>query len=42
MSDYKGARHLLESLPQANVLRADRGYDADRLRNALRQKGNAL
>ena len=39
MSDYKGARHLLDALPEANVLLADRGYDADWFRDALREKG---
>ena len=39
MSDYKGACHLLDALPKANVLLADRGYDADWFRDALRKKG---
>jgi putative transposase len=39
MSDYKGARHLLDAVPKANVLLADRGYDADWFRDALRGKG---
>ena len=39
MSDYKGAKLLFESLPTAPVLLADRGYDADWFRDALRQKG---
>ena len=39
MSDYKGARHLLDALPEANILLADRGYDADWFRDALREKG---
>ena len=34
-SDYIGARALLSSIPQAGVLLADRGYDADWFRNAL-------
>ena len=34
-SDYIGARALLSSIPQARALLADRGYDADRFRNAL-------
>jgi hypothetical protein len=29
VSDDKGARHLLERLPRARELLADRGYDAD-------------
>jgi len=39
MSDYKGARVLLPSLPKAKTLIADRGYDAAWLRAALRAKG---
>jgi len=39
VSDYKGARHLLERLPCAKELLADRGYDADWFRNALKDKG---
>lgn len=39
MSDYKGAAALLVTLPKAKVLLADRGYDADWFRDALRQKG---
>lgn len=38
-SDYKGARHLLERLPKATELLADRGYDAYWFRNELIQKG---
>ena len=34
-SDYIGARALLDALPPAGVLLADRGYDADWYRNAL-------
>lgn len=34
-SDYVGTRALLSSLPQAKVLLADRGYDANWLREAL-------
>lgn len=39
MSDYKGAAQLLDSLPDAKELLADRGYDADWFRNALTEKG---
>jgi transposase len=39
MSDYKRARHLLERLPKAKELLADRGYDADWFRNGLKEKG---
>ena len=38
-SGYVGARALLSSLPQAKVLLADRGYDADWLRGALVDRG---
>jgi transposase len=38
-SDYNGARHLLERLPDAKDLLADRGYDADWFRNALKEMG---
>ena len=34
-SDYTGAAALLSVMPQAKVLLADRGYDADWLRNTL-------
>lgn len=39
MSDYKGVHVLLPSLPKAKTLIADRGYDADWFRAALRAKG---
>ena len=39
MSDYTGALALLESLPKADWLLADKGYDADWFRDALRDKG---
>lgn len=39
MSDYKGAALLLSSLPKAKELLADRGYDADWFRDALKAKG---
>lgn len=38
-SDYKGAAVLLNSLPQAKELLADRGYDATWLREALLDRG---
>lgn len=41
VSDYTGAAALLNSLPQANWLLADRGYDAEWLREALEDKGTA-
>ena len=34
MSDYKGAAYLLDKLPHARELLADRGYDADWFRDA--------
>ncbi len=38
-SDYKGARVLLDALPPAKTLLADRGYDAAWFRQALTQRG---
>jgi transposase len=35
VSDYTGAAALLSTLPPAKALLADRGYDANRLREAL-------
>lgn len=40
-SDYDGAALMLAAIPKAPVLIADRGYDADWFRNALRRKGIA-
>jgi transposase len=40
-SDYVGARALIGELPDADVLLADRGYDADWFREALVDKGIA-
>jgi transposase len=39
MSDYTGARLMVDALPPAQHLLADRGYDADWFREALRDKG---
>lgn len=39
MSDYKGAEILLDQLPRAKTLLADRGYDATWFRNSLKNKG---
>ncbi|WP_241503296.1 IS5 family transposase [Komagataeibacter melaceti] len=38
-SDYTGAAALLDGLPPAEWMRADRGYDADWFRDALEEKG---
>ncbi len=38
MSNHKGAALTLDALPPANVLIADRGYDSDAYREALRRK----
>ena len=38
-SDYTGAAALLNSLPPAQWLLADRGYDADWFREGLENKG---
>jgi transposase len=39
VSDYTGAAELLNCLPSADWLLADRGYDADWFREALKDKG---
>ncbi|MFT9026599.1 IS5 family transposase [Acetobacter indonesiensis] len=39
ISDYTGAAALLDGLPPAEWMLADRGYDADWFRNALKEKG---
>ena len=39
VSDYTGAAALLGSMPKAGWLLADRGYDADWFRDALKDKG---
>jgi transposase len=39
MSDHKGARLVLDALPTAKVLIADRGYDSAPFRHALCAKG---
>jgi IS5 family transposase len=39
ISDYTGAAALLRSLPSAQWLLADRGYDADWFREGLERKG---
>ncbi len=39
VSDYRGADTVLEALPKAAVLIADKGYDSDRLREALAERG---
>lgn len=39
VSDYTGAAALLSSLPEADWLLADRGYDADWFREALSDRG---
>ncbi|WCR17581.1 IS5 family transposase [Paracoccus alcaliphilus] len=39
VSDYTGAAALLDSLPRAQWLLGDRGYDADWFRDALEAKG---
>ena len=39
ISDYTGAAALLEGLPPAEWMLADRGYDADWFKDALKAKG---
>jgi transposase len=41
MSDHKGAALLLPALPPARELLGDRGYDSNRFRTALTQRGIA-
>ena len=41
VSDYRGAEAMLDALPQADVLIADKGYDSDRFRKALQSRGIA-
>ena len=38
-SDFKGAAILVEALPPAKTMLADRGYDADWFRAALAARG---
>ena len=40
VSDYIGAAALLEGLPSAEWLLADRGHDADRFREDLKGQGD--
>jgi len=39
MSDYKGAALMLGAIPDAGTMLADKGYDADWFRAALKQRG---
>ena len=39
MSDYKGAALMLGAIPDAGTMLADKGYDADWFRSALKQRG---
>ena len=39
MSDHKGARFMLHALPRAKMLIADRGYDSNWFRTALKERG---
>jgi putative transposase len=41
MSDHKGAALMLPSLPPAQELLGDKGYDSSRFRQALIQRGIA-
>jgi putative transposase len=40
MSDHKGASLVLDALPPAKTLIADRGYDSSAFRQALAEKGH--
>lgn len=39
LSDYRGAATVLPALPDPDMLIADKGYDSDRFRDALRSLG---
>jgi IS5 family transposase len=39
MSDHKGARLMFHTLPNARTLIADKGYDSDDFREALKARG---
>ncbi|GAA0743245.1 transposase [Sphingomonas trueperi] len=39
VSDYTGVAALLDDMPKAQWLLGDRGYDAERFRDALQAKG---
>ena len=39
MSDHKGARLMFHALPKARTLIADKGYDSDDFREALKARG---
>ena len=39
VSDHRGARAMLTTLPEAETLIADRGYDSDWFREALANRG---
>ena len=39
MSDYKGAALMLDALPRAKAMLADKGYDARWFRDALAKRG---
>ncbi len=39
MSDHKGARLMLDALPPAATMIADRGYDSNWFRKALEKRG---
>ena len=41
MSDYKGAGLMIDAFPRAKALLADRGYDVDWFRAALKKRGIA-
>lgn len=38
MSDYKGARMVLDALPSSKYMLADKGYDSNWFREALKDK----
>ena len=42
VSDHREAETMLDALPEADVLIADKGYDSDRFREALRVPSGSL
>lgn len=38
MSDFKGAALMIDAFPKAKALLGDKGYDADRFREALAKR----
>ena len=39
VADIRGAEQMLEDMPSAKIMLADKGYDSDNYRNALKARG---